>query len=265
MVAPFALIFLARHLYDNATGFNYAYRRSATPVTAATPSSVASPLPAANTKPNGNDKPLPPHLNNRASTATPPIAAKDSPKDTPPRVGGASPAPNAGIDKAEKERQKRKEKKDRKDKERAEREANGKEGDGDTSLTSPLEVQLPKSGKGTPVPDASTSGPAADFDTGLKSPTADSTGGARTPTGKGGKKNPWTIFMRMGVQVTEPELREFFNDAKDGIIKINLPPAFAGRAKIAYVEFGDEEAMRAGLEKHAEVFIFATSLLVSKC
>ena len=28
---------------------------------------------------------------------------------------------------------------------------------------------------------------------------------------------------------------------------------FSGKARLAYVEFGDEEAMKAGLEKHAEV------------
>lgn len=35
---------------------------------------------------------------------------------------------------------------------------------------------------------------------------------------------------------------------------MNFPPPFGGRdRKIAYVEFGDEEAMKAGLEKHDEV------------
>jgi hypothetical protein len=28
---------------------------------------------------------------------------------------------------------------------------------------------------------------------------------------------------------------------------------FAGKARLAYIEFGDEETMKAGLEKHAEV------------
>lgn len=38
------------------------------------------------------------------------------------------------------------------------------------------------------------------------------------------------------------------------ITRVNLPPLASGRdRKIAYVEFGDEEAMKAGLEKHAEV------------
>lgn len=37
------------------------------------------------------------------------------------------------------------------------------------------------------------------------------------------------------------------------ITRVNLPHPFAGKARLAYVEFGDEEAMKAGLEKHAEV------------
>lgn len=38
------------------------------------------------------------------------------------------------------------------------------------------------------------------------------------------------------------------------IIRVSYPNNFAGKAfKMAYVEFGDEEAMKAGLEKHAEV------------
>lgn len=58
--------------------------------------------------------------------------------------------------------------------------------------------------------------------------------------------------MSSTIQITEGEIRDFFNEAKDGITRVNLPMTFAGRAKLAYVEFGDEEAMRAGLEKHAE-------------
>jgi hypothetical protein len=37
------------------------------------------------------------------------------------------------------------------------------------------------------------------------------------------------------------------------ITRVNLPSSFGSRAKLAYVEFGDEEAMKAGLEKHGEV------------
>ena len=32
-----------------------------------------------------------------------------------------------------------------------------------------------------------------------------------------------------------------------------MPHPFAGKARLVYVEFGDEETMKAGLEQHAEV------------
>lgn len=32
-----------------------------------------------------------------------------------------------------------------------------------------------------------------------------------------------------------------------------MPPPYAGKARLAYVEFGDEDAMKLGLEKHQEV------------
>lgn len=240
-------------------GFNYAYRRTATPTTAATPNSATSSLP--NTQPNASVKPqiadkvIPPHMASRSDTSTPP--AKELVKDSPSKVNGAPPA-TTSIDKAEKEKQKRKEKKERKERERAEREAKEAEESKDGATPAATEAstlaQAPKSGKATPISnplEASTS--AAELDSGLKSPATESTGGARTPTTKRGQKNPWTIFMRMSVMATEGELRDFFGDAKAGIIRVNFPQSYPGRAKIAYVEFGDEDAMRAGLEKHAEV------------
>jgi hypothetical protein len=192
---------------------------------------------------------------NRSNASTPP--AKEFVKDTPSKVNGAPPAA-ASVDKAEKEKQKRREKKERKDREKVERETKeaeeGKDGFAASAVEPSTPAQAPKSGKATPTsnpPEASTS--AADLDSELKSPATESTGGARTPTSKRGQKNPWTIFMRMSVTATEGELREFFGEAKEGIIRVNFPQTYAGRAKIAYIEFGDEEAMRAGLEKHAEV------------
>jgi RNA recognition motif-containing protein len=203
-------------------------------------------------------------MTNRSNASTPP--AKEPAKDAPSKANGAPPNA-ASTEKAEKEKQKRKEKKDRKDREKAEREAKEADEVKDGSAPAPAAAaepstpaQVPKSGKATPTsnpPEASTS--AADLDSELKSPATESTGGARTPISKRGQKNPWTIFMRMSVTVTESELREFFGEAKEGIIRINLPQPYSGRAKIAYVEFGDEEAMKAGLEKHAEVRIYSVS------
>jgi len=86
-----------------------------------------------------------------------------------------------------------------------------------------------------------------------KSPGDGSTG-ARTPKSGKPPRHPWTIFMRMTpqMQVTEAEIRDFFGEAKDGITRVNLPHNFPGKAKLAYVEFGDEEALKAGLDKHEE-------------
>ncbi|KAF8644334.1 hypothetical protein AX16_008542 [Volvariella volvacea WC 439] len=82
--------------------------------------------------------------------------------------------------------------------------------------------------------------------------------GARTPKGNKPPRHPWTIFLRMqlagGVGVSEEEVREFFGDAKGGITKVNILSAIPGRARIAYIEFGDEEAMKAGLAGHNEKF-----------
>lgn len=42
---------------------------------------------------------------------------------------------------------------------------------------------------------------------------------------------------------------------------MTYPNNFAGKQfKMAYVEFGDEEAMKAGLEKHAEVRVLALAV-----
>ena len=53
----------------------------------------------------------------------------------------------------------------------------------------------------------------------VKSPVTDGTGstGMRTPKTGRPPRNPWTIFMRMQVAATEPELREFFGEAKSGV------------------------------------------------
>src|ERR1700676_4163586 len=106
-------------------GFNYAYRRTATPTTVATPNSATSSLPAVQpnvtAKPPTNNRPIPPHMSNRSDASTPP--AKDPAKDaSSPKVNGAPSTP-VSNDKAEKEKQKRKEKKERKEREKAERDA----------------------------------------------------------------------------------------------------------------------------------------------
>jgi hypothetical protein len=55
------------------------------------------------------------------------------------------------------------------------------------------------------------------------------------------------LFVRLDPGVAEDRLREFFGEAKDGIVRVHYPQSFLGKVqKVAYVEFGDEEAMKAG-------------------
>ncbi|KAI0662855.1 hypothetical protein C8Q70DRAFT_1127418 [Cubamyces menziesii] len=265
-------------------GFNYAYRRTVTPSTvAATPSSETSGLPVqpsgeaatpknAGATPLATEKPLPPHLTgSKSKPATPPPASGGSGRETPKLNGQQQQQPQtqqqsqAAADKAERERAKRERKKERKQQERADREAAAnanKEGGTASGTASPAqpraEVDLtsppphgPKSGKATP--EVSTTG--GDFkapEDGVTSPATESTG-ARTPTSRRPARNPWTIFMRMPNPANESEVREFFGDAKEGIIRISYPANFPGRSqKMCYIEFGDEEAMKAGLAKQGE-------------
>lgn len=197
-----------------SSGFNFAYRRSAT--VAHTPNSTSSGLPTA---PNnaiapiqpptksstpGSDKPIPHHLANKSAAPTPPPPVAVSGKDSP----SSGPKVNGGSEKAEKEKSKRKDKKDKKEKERAER-AEGGVSTPDIS-TSPSAAPEPST-SGTP-----DAGPKVELDD-IKSPAESS--GQRTPkTGKP-PRHPWTIFMRMSahLQVTESEIREFYGEAKDGV------------------------------------------------
>lgn len=268
-------------------GFNYAYRRTVTSSTLdvtspATPSQGQGPNtgPAATPKDTGAatpasaEKPLPPHLTgSKSKPSTPPPMSTSSGRETPKLNG----APNqASLDKAEREKAKRDRKKDRKQQERAA----ARDG-----IASPIsggrpEVDLnspqSKSGKATPevhIPDAGTSAEGGRTDDGVVSPVADSTG-VRTPTSRKPPRNPWTIFMRMPNPANEAEVREFFGNAKEGvcefpysyhgqyinvcryiqITRINYPSNFAGRGqKMCYIEFGDEDAMKAGLAKNGEV------------
>lgn len=43
-------------------------------------------------------------------------------------------------------------------------------------------------------------------------------------------------------------------------MRIHWPIAHPGRPRLAYVEFEDEESMKAGLEKHAEVSLIPTKI-----
>ncbi|KAF6742618.1 Ser/Thr protein phosphatase [Ephemerocybe angulata] len=225
-------------------GFNYAYRRTAT--VAPTPNATSSPLPPAQNNLSTNpptkastpapERPLPPHLANKSTPSTPPPNAGDSENpDTSSRINGASTP-------SEKDKGKRKDKKDKKDRGSIDNGTSTPDLANSTSSTAPADTPTNE------MPDTSKT-----EEDGVKSPT-DGSGGNRTPkTGKPAR-NPWTIFMRWAgtVQATEAEIRDFYNEAKEGITRVNIPPPFAGRARLAYVEFGDEDAMKAGFEKHSE-------------
>jgi len=187
------------------------------------------------------DKPFPPHQPSKTTTTSP------SPVNGSPSQSALSPAAprvnGTQNDKADKEKAKQKDRKDHKNKKGSENSAPPTPEIPDTTTTAPLAA-----GDGsTPTPEI----PSDD----VKSPVDQGSSGVRTPkTGKP-PRNPWTIFMRMTphLQVTETEIRDFFGEAKVGITRVNIPHVFVGKAKIAYVEFGDEDAMRAGLDKHEVV------------
>ncbi len=208
-------------------GFNYAYRRTATPTTQPTPTSARPSLPSRTT-----DTPI------KASTPAPaadkdsdaPSPSQDAPptsnpasgKETPPivKVNGNESATASTPGSVERERNREKsekykaKKKERKERDHAEREAvreAGSEGGndekkGDSATTT---------GPAKPSVDT-TSSPVPGSDGGPLSPRTDSTG-ARTPTSRKQSRNPWTLFIRLPNTTTETVLRDFFGEAKNGV------------------------------------------------
>jgi len=200
-----------------------------------------------------------------------------------PNPNGQS-APDKDKEAAKREKKKQKEKEKRAEK-AAERAANGEPGK--------KEKKGPNanaSGGGDANTNASTNGEGSVEDAtsaGLVSPDAETgpsaasgIGGAQTPTSRRGSRNPWTLFLKhLPVPVTEDEIKEFFGDAKSGvssisatpvdgwadfellqIVHVKIPYSNQGPNKsqrhFAYVEFGDEEAMKAGLASKGEVCRF---------
>ncbi|KAI9466588.1 hypothetical protein BJY52DRAFT_1232967 [Lactarius psammicola] len=246
-------------------GFNYAYRRTATPTTQPTPTSAKPSLPPRTGTSNTPIKSSTPALA-ADKESNPPSPFQNAPstsdpasgKETPPvvKVNGNESATASTPGSAEKERNREKaekhkaKKKERKERDHAEREAareagseggNDEKKDDSTTTTGPAKPNVDTTGS-----------PAPGSDAGPLSPRTDSTG-ARTPTSRKQARNPWTLFIRLPHTTTETELRDFFGEAKNGITRVNFPGPVGGRdRKIAYVEFGDEEAMKAGLDKRAE-------------
>ncbi|GJJ07801.1 hypothetical protein Clacol_002006 [Clathrus columnatus] len=232
-------------------GFNYSYRRTATPTTTApTPQSTTSALPqqqqqlsqtkALTPAPTG-----PPSVRN-ATPVNAEVASTSpvNPSPSQPESVNGSKMNGAAIFESTRDRQQaRKQQKKEREKERRkdekDRETPGK--DTPEKKDSLMSHQ--------PRPSTSSSVPSGDGE--LISP-AEGTGG-RTPTGPPRRqRNPWTLFMKLPIPVNENELREFFQDAKDGITNVKITQGGFGRSRVAFIEFGDEEAMKAGLNKHAE-------------
>ncbi|KAI0250535.1 hypothetical protein BJV78DRAFT_1218426 [Lactifluus subvellereus] len=262
------------HVHTLSPGFNYAYRRTATPTTQPTPTSTKPPLPpqtATSNTPNKVPTPAPatekvtPPPQETDALSSPPQAAPStsepaSGKETPPiaRLNGsdsatASTPGSVEKDKGERDREKterfKAKRKERKERDRAEKdtprdagtEGSGEKKDDATATTTP------------PKPELNTSGsPAPGSDGGPLSPRTDSTG-IRTPTSRKPRRHPWTLFVRLPAPTSETEIRDFFGEAKGGITRVTLPAPVNGRErKFAYVEFGEEDTMKAGLEKHGE-------------
>jgi len=234
-------------------GFNYAYRRTAPSNLALTPGASTVNLPSNNvshppTKVSTPvpDRSTPPHLANanKVTSTTPQASGKPVPRDsaaTPEdKSTGSQPV---ALDRGEKEKLKRERKKEKKERERVEK---------DNKETHEGE-QASISGKDTPVSPVSDSTPKSAAGPTEDVPSPVGSNGTRTPTSRKPARNPWTLFVRIQVGANEAEIREFFGEHGAGIIRVNYPQNHAGKAqKIAYVEFGDEETMKAALEGHAE-------------
>ncbi|KAH9987382.1 hypothetical protein BJV77DRAFT_1026131 [Russula vinacea] len=208
-------------------GFNYSYRRSATPTTQPTPTSTKPPLPpqtatsntpikaqtpapaAEKETPQGPDAPSPARIL--------PSSEPTSGKETPPipKVNGsdsasASTPGSAEKDKGEQDRDRSdKPKFKRKERRDFDRDRAGKDADAEGSGGEK---------KGDDV--ATTAHPKPDLDTTI-SPAPESTG-ARTPITR--KRNhPWTLFVRRLPNTTnEPELREFSEKQRVGCVFVQL-------------------------------------------
>ncbi|KIY45172.1 hypothetical protein FISHEDRAFT_49959 [Fistulina hepatica ATCC 64428] len=223
-------------------GFNYAYRRTATH-SGQTPSRQSSALPNVSAPPSAVGISQPP---TKATTPAPPKSTTPnltSPKapTSAPKVTSSSPPPKSpvnGTEKLSKRKLKQERERERKAKEEAATattEAGGEEGTANENKEA-------------------APGDAKSADEKTPSPADSTSGGARTPRIGRPARNPWTIFFRSTHSAAEEDdIREFFGDAKSGITKVSYPSTMPGRnRRIAYIEFGDEEAMRAALEKHNE-------------
>ena len=233
-------------------GFNYAYRRTATPNTQPTPTSTKPSLPRTGTSNTPNKSSTPAPVADKEPDASSPSQGAPSTldpasgKETPPvvKVNGnestAASTPGStdrerNREKADKHKAKRKERKERDHAEReAAREAGSEGGGNDEKKDDPT-----SSSTGPPKPNLdTTSSPAPGSDGGPLSPRTDSTG-ARTPTSRKQSRHPWTLFIRLPNTTTEMELRDFFGEAKNGV-RFHSNDHYASRLIPMHVDHASE-------------------------
>ncbi|KAF8509424.1 hypothetical protein BU17DRAFT_98943 [Hysterangium stoloniferum] len=233
-------------------GFNYAYRRTATPsTTAPTPQSTTSALPPPQAK---TPTPAPAASPSIRSNGTPVHGDFSAPSPVnptssrPESANGSRGTPTASdsarerhqAKKQQKKERERERKKEEKERERADKDSVARD---ETEVTELAHEAQPSTSTAPAGQDAEPMSPA----------DGGNVTGIRTPTGPPRRqRNPWTLFMKLPGPCTETEVREFFLTAKEGIIAVKFPQNNFGRSRVAFVEFGDEEAMKDGLNKHAE-------------
>ncbi|KZO93752.1 hypothetical protein CALVIDRAFT_539661 [Calocera viscosa TUFC12733] len=255
-------------------GFNYAYRRIAPAAGAGASNTSISTAPHAagsTSSPAPGPSQLKQQLPARASPAPAPVAG-------PPPVTASLPvhairppptqprAPNGAPIQGQSQQAKKGPKTEiPKDKEAVDKEKNaGKTSKPatpkpvtDTTNIPAASTSAPETAASPAPPDAASPGPGKD---------GASSAGGRTPTTRRPPRNPYTLFMNKinDLPVTEAEIRDFFGEAKSGITFVKIPVHHHTRQQkgFAYVEFGDEDAMKAGLEKHVEKLKTSTPRVV---
>lgn len=145
-----------------------------------------------------------------------------------------------------------------------------------TPLSTAASRPLPRSSAPSPAPSTSA---APNEHTDLTSPT--DSAGARTPLTNRPRRNPNTLFVNhLPTNVSEEEIRQFFGAAAEGVSRLNrriigwflnglsdqitsikIPHQYGRQPPklVAFVEFGDKEAMEAGLAGHRDVRVYLQS------
>lgn len=150
--------------------------------------------------------------------AIPSTSEPTSGKETPPtlKVNGSDSASAPGSaekDKGEKHKPKRKDRRDH------DRDRSGKDADAEGSSGERKDERKDNGARAPPPPPKpevdTTGSPAPGSDAGPQSPRTESTG-TRTPTTRKGR-HPWTLFVRLQSTTNEVDLRDFFQEAKDGV------------------------------------------------